>query len=136
MNTDKLYKENSSQDIEDLINADIWRITCEQGGIFKIYGAAIGETDGMHSGTGIIERVVTDIIPGYENFTLRVYVLSTNCGGVCIIGTKDNMYTILQLSEDDGHFFIHTNHGFMTKSDFLDMTCRAISLLNNRKNGE
>lgn len=128
------------EEIENLVSHDIGYIYDQQGGQDGMYGVSQEETDGLHTGEGVIERVCRDIVPGYEQFPLRVYVLSTLAeGGICIIGESSKYhgmdYTILNLGEDDGNFFTGSKSykmiEWMPKSHFIYMTSRAIGLLNN-----
>lgn len=129
--------------IDDLIRTDISHIYEQQGGQDGMYGAYeenIGKIDGLHIGEGTIERILRNKVKGYEKYPLRIYVLHTSCGGICILGQKNDYsksldYTIFHLGEDDGFFFVHDDGGagvgYMNKIEFIHMVSRAISLLNN-----
>lgn len=131
--------------IGDLISADISQIYYEQGGqdgMYGLYGDEMGKLDGLHKGDGIMERILRNKVKGYEDYPIRIYVLNTRDGGICILGNKSDYrseikYTIFHLGEDDGFFFVHDDGGagvdYMNKISFIDMVSRAISLLNNNK---
>lgn len=143
----KHQRENGSffERIGDLINTDISQIYYEQGGqdgMYGLYGDEMGKLDGLHKGDGIMERIFRNKVKGYEDYPIRIYVLNTRDGGICILGHKSDYrseikYTIFHLGEDDGFFFVHDDGSagvsYMHKISFIDMTSRAISLLNNNK---
>ena len=127
--------------IRDLMSHDVGQIYKEQGWQDGMYPAQYGEADGLHRGDAFIERVCRDIVPGYENFYLRIYVLNVGIGGICIAATQSNNhnkhnYQIFTLGEDDGWFYGPEYQRIRTlycsnKYDFIEMVSRGISLLNN-----
>lgn len=135
--------------IDDLIHNDLCQISYEQHDGFGdgFYPLHIDEkfdlySSNRHRGDGVVERICRNIVEGFEEYPIRIYVLSTHNGGICILGHKSTMsdrvdFTIFHLSEDDGFFFFEreggSGIGYMDKINFIDMISRAISLLNNIK---
>lgn len=139
---ERLAKSNLMIRVQDLITYDMSEIYDQQGCQPGMYGAYQDEADGLHTGEGTIERIIRTKISEYEDFPVRIYVLNCNGGGVCILGHENGYrreveYTIFQLGEDDGFFFLKADGSagfdYLNKVNFIDYMSRAISLLNNVK---